>query len=305
MLSGLSQPPEILAGYAEGADDYVLKPVDLGVLGAKVEALLLRSRQLPEQVEAGGVVLVLHAKGGSGATTVAVNLASMADRLTLTGACVLDLSLGFGGAAWQLGLNPRLSLADLSLQPPELLDGAMFSKFIAEGESGPSLVRATGRPEHGELVTVPAVQSAISSLRERFQYVFIDCPPSLNELLLAALDACDLACVVTGPTRLELALTAELLRLLTRLEVPAEKQLLILDQNRPGEPPVDGAEILDRRVDLVVPYSERIAAGVDAGKPLGVSEGEAPELATLGELAAGLGDRLLRSAGAKSARQAG
>ena len=305
MLSGLSKPPEILAGYAEGADDYVLKPVDLPVLGAKVEALLLRSVRPAEVEQEGGVLLFLHAKGGAGATTVAVNLACLVERLTLTGACVLDLSLGFGTAAQQLGLSPRLSLADLSLQPPELMDASMFSKFVAEGAKGPSLVRATDRPEHGQLVTVPAVQTAIANLRERFQYVVIDCPPSLNEHLLAALDASDLVFVVTGPTRGEMAMTAELLKLLGRLEVPAGRQLLILDQNRPDRVPEKAAEVLGRRVDLTIPYSERHLDAVEAGRPLGMSDPDSEELATISELAAGLGDRLQRAGAAGAEPRAG
>jgi DNA-binding response OmpR family regulator len=295
MLSGLKEPPQILAGYAEGADDYLLKPVDLGVLGAKAQVLLLRNRQPVEVVEAGGMLLFLHAKGGTGTTTALVNLACLADRLTLTGACVLDLNPGFGGAAGQLDLNPRLSLADLSLQPPEELDAAMFGKFVAERTGGPSLVRAAGRPEHAELVTVPAVQDAIQRLRERYQFLFVDSPAFLNEQLLAALDSADLVCVVSGAARSELVTTAELLKLLTRLQVPLTRQMLMLVHTRPGALAADAEEILGRRFDITMPFSERLAEGVDHNQPLAAVMPEAPELLTLGELAAGLGERVQRA----------
>src|SRR4030088_2621536 len=95
MLSGLTEPTEILAGYAEGADDYVGKPIDLSVLGAKIEALLQRSRDTDVNDPSAGVILFMHAKGGVGSTPLAVNLACLLQRISATGACLLDLSFGF------------------------------------------------------------------------------------------------------------------------------------------------------------------------------------------------------------------
>jgi len=297
MLSGLTEPTEILAGYAEGADDYVGKPIDFAVLGAKIEALLQRSRDVEASDPKSGVILLMHAKGGSGSTTLAANLACLLQRISATGACVLDLSLGFGNAAYQLGVKPRLSLADLALQPMEQMTEAMFSKFISTVPGGPALVRAADRPEHGQLVSVPSIQLALTNLRDRFQYILVDSPPSLSEHILAAVDTADLVWVITGPTRAELTATAELLKLLVRLEVPINRQLVILDQNRPDITAEDPAAVLGRRPDVTIAFAADIMAAVDSGAPLAQSNPEADSLATIGELAAGLEDRLLRAAG--------
>jgi len=297
MLSGLTEPTEILAGYAEGADDYVGKPIDFAVLGAKIEALLQRSRDVEASDPKSGVILLMHAKGGSGSTTLAANLACLLQRISATGACVLDLSLGFGNAAYQLGVKPRLSLADLALQPMEQMTEAMFSKFISTVPGGPALVRAADRPEHGQLVSVPSIQLALTNLRDRFQYILVDSPPSLSEHILAAVDTADLVWVITGPTRAELTATAELLKLLVRLEVPINRQLVILDQNRPDITAEDPAAVLGRRPDVTIGFAVDIMAAVDSGAPLAQSNPAADSLATIGELAAGLEDRLLRAAG--------
>jgi pilus assembly protein CpaE len=297
MLSGLTEPPEILAGYAEGADDYVGKPIDFAVLGAKIEALMLRGRDIQSSDPKAGVILFMHAKGGAGSTTLAVNLACLLQRISATGACVLDLSLGFGNAAYQLGLKPRLSLADLALQPVEQMTEAMFAKFITTIPGGPGLVRAADRPEHGQLVSVPSIQLALENLRDRYQYILVDSPPSLSEHILAAVDTADLVWVVSGPSRAELTATGELLKLLGRLEVPPSHQLLILDQNRPDIAIDDPAAILGRRPDLTIPFSADIMEAVDSGTPLAQSDPEAHSLGTIAELAAGLEDRLLRAAG--------
>ena len=155
MLSGLVEPPEILAGYAEGADDYVGKPIDFAVLGAKIEALMLRSRDTDASDPKAGVILFMHAKGGSGSTTLAVNLACLLQRISATGACVLDLSLGFGNAAYQLGLKPRLSLADLAPQPTADMSDAMFATLISKVPTRPSLIRAPTRTARGPPADLP------------------------------------------------------------------------------------------------------------------------------------------------------
>ena len=45
MLSAQKQETDVLAGYAQGADEYVGKPVELSILKAKIEILLRRAGQ--------------------------------------------------------------------------------------------------------------------------------------------------------------------------------------------------------------------------------------------------------------------
>jgi pilus assembly protein CpaE len=297
MLSALTAPPQVLAGYAEGADDYIGKPVDLTVLGAKISALLTRSAGERTPEGAGKVVLVQHAKGGVGATTLLVNLACLLEPLSVTGVCVLDLKLGFGDVSRMLGVHTRLTLADLALQPVESVDDALFSKFVAEFTPGIHVVAGTERPEHAELVNVPAVQMAISRLRERYQYVLVDAPAAYDERAMAALDVADLVCVVSGATSLALRSTADLLKLLRRLDIHRGKEVLIVNHNRPDEIDVDAAELLGERVDLRVSYTPEFIRADDSARPLAATEPESEALVTLGEFAAGLADRIARTSG--------
>jgi DNA-binding response OmpR family regulator len=46
LLSALAESRDVLAGYANGADDYTTKPIELAVLVAKVNSLLSRSRRI-------------------------------------------------------------------------------------------------------------------------------------------------------------------------------------------------------------------------------------------------------------------
>jgi len=295
MLSALTAPPQVLAGYAEGADDYVGKPVDLTVLGAKISALLTRSAGDRAPEGAGKVVLVQHAKGGVGATTLLVNLACLLEPLSVTGVGILDLKMGFGDVSRMLGVHNRLTLADLALQPVETVDDSLFSKFVTEFTAGIHVVAGTDRPEHAELVNVPAVQMAITRLQERYQYVLVDAPAAYDERAMAALDVADMVCVVTAATNLSLQSTADLLKLLRRLDVHRARQVLILNHDRPDRPEVDAAEVLGERLDLKVAYTPAFVSSGDNAKPLAATDPESEALETLGEFAAGLADRIARA----------
>ncbi len=110
MLSALKRPDDILAGYAEGADEYIPKPIELSILGVKVETLLRRSgaaQPVPGAAsKRGRVTLFMHGKGGVGTTTLAVNTAVALTAGSATSVALLDLNLEFGNAALFMNVRP-------------------------------------------------------------------------------------------------------------------------------------------------------------------------------------------------------
>src|SRR5256886_1809083 len=66
MLSARKQADDVLTGYAEGADEYIPKPVEMAVLAAKVEVLIRRfaTTRGEAAVKRGGhILLFVHRKG--------------------------------------------------------------------------------------------------------------------------------------------------------------------------------------------------------------------------------------------------
>src|SRR3954463_6694304 len=108
MLSAKVQTDEILAGYAEGADEYVPKPIEMRILAAKVESLLRRVTQpaavaptmngtahAPEPPTK-QVIAFMHGKGGVGTTTLAVHAAVALATSAGRKVSLLDLDLAYG-----------------------------------------------------------------------------------------------------------------------------------------------------------------------------------------------------------------
>lgn len=272
ILSGRRKPDEVIAGYGQGADDYVPKPVQMPVLAAKVETLLRRARPGPGQgpgVGRGKVIVFLHGKGGVGATTLAVNVAI---GLILSGSypvALLDLNLEFGGVPVLLNLVPKVSLADLSGSIGQELDDSELRELILEHASNLWVVTGSLTPERASLITPGLVGQIIQGLRERAQYLLVDVSASFSEANLAAVDAADLVCLVSTPHVAALKGTLECIEVLGKLNVASSRLLVILNHTVPkGLQERHVAAFLQRLPDVEVAYSGQFDEAANSGRPL-------------------------------------
>ncbi|OLD11354.1 MAG: hypothetical protein AUJ06_00600, partial [Chloroflexi bacterium 13_1_40CM_3_70_6] len=184
MLSARKQADDVLTGYAEGADEYVPKPVEMAVLGAKIDVLMRRFRatQGETAVKRGGnVIAFLHGKGGVGCTTLAVNSAVALAATTIYRVALLDLNLEFGNAPMLMNLQPEQTLADIAERGDGEIDDETFALYLTQDRTGIKVLAGCNVPERAELVTVPAVQLAIDRLRKQSDFVIVDGPAAFNQ----------------------------------------------------------------------------------------------------------------------------
>lgn len=150
-------------------------------------------------VGAGRVYAVFSPRGGSGKTTLAVNLAVQQARLQPERTALLDLSLTFGHAAALLGLTPETSLAAVPGENLADFDRRTLGQYLVEHQSGLQLLVAGTRPEEGELVTAAHVRAALGTMKRQFSATFVDCGSSFDEPTIAALEVADKILVVCTP----------------------------------------------------------------------------------------------------------
>ncbi|MFN0145212.1 MAG: ParA family protein [Dehalococcoidia bacterium] len=163
------------------------------------------------------VVAFVNQKGGVGKTTTALNLAAGLGRLDQRVLLVdLDPQANATSAAGVDGTDvPGVYQMLMGLEPPLNCLAAVPDEQLTVVPSSTALAGA-----EVELVPLMArerkLAAALDALRERFDWIFIDCPPSLGLLTINALTAADSVII---PVQCEYMALEGLTRLLETLEL--------------------------------------------------------------------------------------
>ena len=270
MLSALKQEQDVLAGYAQGADDYVGKPIELTILRAKIDLLLRRGAAVatgPVSRPA-DVIAFMHGKGGVGATTLAVNTAVALTVEAPERVSLLDLSLTFSNSSLLMDIRSLMPLTRLG-EVRGNIDADVFDRFVSKHASGVAVVVANHVPEDTELVSVPAVQLAIEQLRDRSDQLVIDLPANFSEHTLAAIDSARLICLVTTPRLPSMKAARDCLAVLGKIGYPADRVRLVVNFTAPnGLAREQLVSFFKREPDTIVRNCEMFDTAADAGRVL-------------------------------------
>ncbi len=202
MLSAKGEVADKIAGLKAGADEYIVKPVDMAEMVARVAALLERTQRLRAEApgKAGQIVTFLGAKGGVGTTTVVLNVGvSMA----LQGRAVIAAEFRpyWGSFPTLLGLPAGKGLETLLSLPPERITPQAVGACLAREHSGMQLLCAP-RTLGGEAHMEPSQAEAIlSGLRSLADHVLVDLPPQPSASSDAAVRASRWLFLVVEPVR--------------------------------------------------------------------------------------------------------
>ena len=117
-------------------------------------------------------ISVLAPSGGSGATTIAVNLATVL-AAEHRSALLIDLNLHTGDSSALLDLRPDHTIAELC-QNAARLDRTMFDRSLARHPSGVHLLSPPQLHADTQYITPDGVRQVVGLARGAFPYVVID-----------------------------------------------------------------------------------------------------------------------------------
>lgn len=155
----------VLRAIREGAAEYL----DQKDLPTELSEALQR---LQASKTSGRIIGLLAPCGGSGSSTLAVNVATVLAQKSQRCALV-DLKLEAGDLAPLLDLKPNHTLADLC-QNFQRLDHSLIQGCLARCESGVQLLAAPARLGYVATVTAEAVEKVLSLISQHFPFVVLD-----------------------------------------------------------------------------------------------------------------------------------
>ena len=263
LLASTLDPRLMLDGMRAGVSECLSEPLVASDFVAAITRLVGQRTAAP----AGPVFAFVGAKGGVGATTTAVNVATSLAKLSSDGAVMIDLHLAYGDAAVYLGADTRFSVVD-AIENLHRLDSAFFKSLLVHTSSGLDLLPSSDRPllkpvEHHRLATI------VEFAATQFPYTVLDVPRSD----LGVLDSLDLASTIVVVANQELATVRNAGRMASALRGRYKNARVMTVINRIDRGSEIGRQDVERAVGGAIAHQfpsdyRRALHAMNKGRPL-------------------------------------
>lgn len=267
-----------------GVDDVLPYPVSESELVDQVQRWI-EKRQAAKAVETGGtskapgkLIAVAQARGGIGATTVAVNLADqLLDRKgafkkeASNKVCILDLDLQFGTVGDFLDIDEQEGLLQLAVES-FTPDVSWVEQSLVRLDSGLAVMAAPQKFAPLDSLDPEQVAALVAALRSMFDYVVVDLPRALVSWIEPVLSEADMLMIVTDTSVPSIRATRRLMdfvladspSLPVEIVINREKKPMMLSSNHK-----EAAKALDTKFHHWIGNDPKAAReSVDYGKPV-------------------------------------
>jgi pilus assembly protein CpaE len=204
-----------------GAVEFLYAPFDpLSQREALQRLRKLCVLEQPERNEAGHALAFASSKPGSGASTIATQMAFSLQKLTGKRVLLVDLDLTGGTIGFYLKLSHNYSVVD-ALQHAGHLDAALWSSLTVN-YGGVDILPAPAAP-YAEDVDPARLRMLVEHARRLYSYVILDLPALFHRHSLMAIGECELAYLVSTTELPSLHLTRKALTLVEQLGFPKDR----------------------------------------------------------------------------------
>ena len=220
----------------------------------------------------GTVFTVSSATGGCGKTFYATNLAYYLHQYTGKRTVIIDLDLQFGEVSTALRLRPRFTISDiLSREDIDDVDlAAHIDEYVVTHDSGVMVLPAPKDPSDADRIHPVDVQRVIEAARAKFDYVIVDTPAALTEIVLAAFDLSNQLYVMATLDLPSVRHMGVFLNTLEKLKISSDNIKLILNKaERDVGLDVDQVtRLFPQGFTSVLPYAREVTKSVNVGTPV-------------------------------------
>ncbi|MFV0421271.1 AAA family ATPase [Oleidesulfovibrio sp.] len=289
-------PDLIIRAMRAGVTEFLEQPFKGADVNTALEGYAKRAHERErstgtEPVHTGRIVHIIGAKGGVGATTVAVNLAVRQARMGHS-AAIMDMRLPQGEVPLFLDMEYARTWADAAREVSRL--DATFLQSLMEGhESGLQLLASPDEGDDLDTITTRSVKAILNLLRAHFEITVIDGGPYADELALVSMQEADEVLLVSEMSLPALAGARKLLDGITRTSPQlSERVRLVLNRHtaKSGLSVEEAEALLERKTfSLIDDDYEAALSALNQGQALCDAHPRSPAARAL----SGLADRIL------------
>ncbi len=217
----------------------------------------------------GKIITLYSPKGGTGCTTLAVNLAIALNNED-TRTVLVDGTLPFGDIAVFLNEQGKNTILELAPRVDELEPDVVEDILIKHDMSGVRILAAPQRPELAEKVSAEQFSKVLQFLQGMYAYVIVDTSPILTDVILSTVDISDVIVLVTTQEIPAIKNCRLVLDLLTTMGVNKERVVFAMNRydKRIAITPDRVSENLKHNVSVVIPLDEKVViTAVNRGVP--------------------------------------
>jgi pilus assembly protein CpaE len=155
-----------------GVQDFLAKPVD----AASVKEILTRFMQdldVKDHSAMDRLIVVMGAKGGVGATTVAVNLGVQLSTFARKRVALLDFARPLGNVHLLLDLHPKFGVRD-AVDNMDRLDSHFFSGLLTRHKTKLEILGGATQAEEWQNIAIAPLERVVNVAQNAFDMVLLD-----------------------------------------------------------------------------------------------------------------------------------
>jgi pilus assembly protein CpaE len=259
----------IIESMRAGAREFLPRPIPPRTLSQAMSRFQTEKQRHDEARTAGKLFCITSAKGGSGATSLAINLATSLADVHKARVALVDLNSPVGDAVAHLNLKPQYTVSDALASAPRL-DSVLLDSYTIHTH-GVAVLPGPKEYKQGYRPDIDALSKLLEVLVRSYTHSFVDLPFSLDRDQMQLV--CEMAAnivVVSVPEVPALWRTERLIRFLTS-SGNLDKVRLVINRSVKNDEITDGEieRVLKLAVHWKLPnnYKGSIKA-INSGQPL-------------------------------------
>src|SRR5438876_5152608 len=264
------QPSLLLEAMRSGVQDFLGKPVQ----AESLKDLLLRVREdlhtTKDFASQDKLIVVMGAKGGVGATTVAVNLGVQLATFARKRTVLLDFARPLGNIHLLLDLHPKFGIRD-AVEGLERLDSHFMAGLLTKHKTKLEVLGGTTQPEEWQSIDVNVLDRVVNVAQNSFDVVLVDIGSQFSAEWATILRSARMVLIVSEANVPSLWTLERRLLALKGFGIPQDRARIIINRWHKGDDEVLKSiqKDINRPIFASLPNDFRKASqSVNLGTPL-------------------------------------